>query len=63
MKKVSVTDRYTYDGKEMSERDIEMYECGIKDGHVNWHDILFLIIIGFVIGLSVGAFLYKLLNH
>lgn len=63
MKKVSVTDRYTYDGKEMSEREREIYEAGINDGQVNWHDILFLIIIGLVIGVSIGAFLYKLLNH
>ena len=63
MKKVSVTDKYTYDGKEMSERDIEIYQCGIDDGQVNWQDILFLIIIGLVIGMSIGAFLYQLLNH
>lgn len=63
MKKVSVTDRYTYDGKEMSEREREIYEAGINDGQVNWQDILFLIIIGLVIGVSIGAFLYQLLNH
>ena len=63
MKKVSVTDRYTYDGKEMSERERGIYEAGINDGQVNWQDILFLIIIGLVIGVSIGAFLYKLLNH
>ena len=32
MKKVSVTDKYTYDGKEMTERDIEMYKAGKESG-------------------------------
>ncbi len=32
MKKVSVTDKYTYDGKEMTERDIEMYKAGLSEG-------------------------------
>ena len=30
MKKVSVTDKYTYDGIEMTEREIQMYKEGQK---------------------------------
>jgi len=59
MKKVSVIDRYTYDGKEMSEREREIYLIGMKDGEIHW--FLILMIIG--MGISVGRFLCQFLNH
>lgn len=60
MKKVSVTDRYTYDGKEMSEREVEIYKDGKTEQLPLWAFLLLFFgffMIGFILG-----FFYKT-NH
>ena len=59
MKKVSVTDRYTYDGKEMSEREREIYEVGRRKG--NWGSAAIIWLAGLWTGCVIGYY-YKL-NH
>lgn len=59
MKKVSVIDRYTYDGKEMSEREREIYLIGMKDGELP----IFLLFMILGMGIAVGRCLCQFLNH
>ncbi len=59
MKKVSVTNKYTYDGKEMTERDIEMYKVGRKDNETPY----FLIFALLAMGVIAGYFSCQFLNH
>lgn len=63
MKKVSVTDKYTYDGKEMTERDIEVYEAGKKSKILRYNKLLVTIFWGTILVLLIGVTIIKNLNH
>ncbi len=58
MKKVSVTDKYTYDGKEMTEREREIY----KHTNIPWYILAFTLILAFFVGIYIGNDICKL-NH
>ena len=62
MKKVSVTDKYTYDGIEMTERDIEMYEVG-KNSFSNKLTNIQYFFLGCLLMTIIGYIIEKTSNH
>ena len=54
MKKVSVTDKYTYDGKEMTEREREIHIAAMGNGQYKEWLVWMMYGLGIITGVYLG---------